>query len=171
MNGARPAYDRSMPARGRNALSCLIALLVFAGACSGASSRTSGGSTSGGSTSGGGSGQVVTSESSVEVLAPVEFAHDVKLKPSSYPGLEAIAKTLAMYPEIKLIEIAVFVLDGDDRAARQELADRRANFLYEWFIRKGIATERLDPQGYVAPDEHQTTSGVRIWILKRGPAS
>lgn len=154
------------PAPAWNALSRLTVLLALAGACGGASSRASGASAPGG-----GAGQVVTSESSVEVLDPIEFADDVKLKPSSYPGLEAIAKTLAMYPEIKLIELAVFVLEGDDRAARQELADRRASFLYEWFIRKGIASERLDPQGYVAPDEHQTTSGVRIWILKRGPAS
>lgn len=159
-----------------NGLSRVIVLLALAGACGGASSRTSGANASGanapgGSAPGGGSGQVVTSESDVKVLDPVEFADDVKLKPSSYPGLEAIVQTLAMYPEIKLIEIAVFVLEGDNRAARQELADRRANFLYEWLIRKGVASERLDPQGYAAPTENQTTSGVQFWILKRGPAS
>jgi outer membrane protein OmpA-like peptidoglycan-associated protein len=113
-------------------------------------------------------GKIVTSETQLEILEPITFTGEAELTPGSYQTLDAVAATFAGNPDIKLVEIGVFVLDGDE-ATRQQIADRRAKLIVDYLVGKQIAAERLQAQGYVTPPEDEKpTNHVRFLILKRG---
>jgi ABC-type glycerol-3-phosphate transport system substrate-binding protein len=111
---------------------------------------------------------VVTSETVVEILDPITFTGEGELTPGSYKTLDAIAATLVGNPGILLVEVQVYVLEGDE-ATRQELADRRARVVVDYLVGKQVAASRLVPQGYVTPPEDEPRSGVRFFVVKRAP--
>lgn len=131
-----------------------IALFVLIAACGGSSKK--------------GPKKVVTSETQIEILELITFTGEVELTPGSYKTLDSIASTLVANPSIQLIEVQVYILEGDE-ATRQELADRRARLLVDYLVGKQVAAARLVPKGYVTPAEEDPKSGVRFFIVRRGP--
>lgn len=130
-----------------------IALLVLLAACGGASQHPEQ------------PGKVVVSQGSVEILDPVSFAGEAELAPSSFPILDSIANTLDGNPSIKRVEVQVHVAEGDE-AARQQIADRRAQAIVDYLIGKQIAAGRLRARGMVTPAA-DPKNGVEIIILER----
>jgi ABC-type glycerol-3-phosphate transport system substrate-binding protein len=130
-----------------------IALFALLAACGGSSKK--------------GPGKIVTSETQIEILEPITFTGEVELTPGSYKALDAIASTFVGNPAIQLVEVQVYILEGDE-ATRQELADRRARLLVDYLVGKQVAPSRLVPKGYVTPAEEDPKSGVRFFIVKRG---
>lgn len=112
--------------------------------------------------------KIVVSDTQLEILDPIAFTGEAELTPGSHRLLDAVAETFTGNPDIKLVEIGVFVLDGDE-AARQQIADRRAQRIVDYLVGKQIAAERLQPRGYVtAPEGEPPTNRVRLLVLKRG---
>lgn len=140
----------SMPALARLAL---LAWLVAA-ACGGGSSNKP--------------GRVVYSDSSIEYLDPITFEGEVELPASSRKTLDAMAETLNGNPDLKLVEIGVFVTEGDE-AGRQALADRRARVVVDYLIGKQVEPARLVPAGYTKRSGTKPSSEqVHFLVLKRG---
>jgi OOP family OmpA-OmpF porin len=85
----------------------------------------------------------------IVIFQPVFFAtnKDTILK-KSFPVLNAVADALKVEPEIKKVMIEGHT-DNKGKASRNmELSDRRARSVMNYMINKGIASERLDAQGY-----------------------
>jgi hypothetical protein len=114
-------------------------------------------------------GKVVTSDSQIEILDPIGFTSETELTPSSYRTLDAIASTFVGNPSIQRVEVQVYVLDGDE-ATRRQRADQRARLLVDYLVTKQVATERLEPRGYITPPAEDPTNHVRFFILKRDQA-
>jgi OmpA-OmpF porin, OOP family len=129
-----------------------IALFALTVACGGASSNKP--------------KTVVTSETTIEVLDPVSFTGEAELAPSSSKILDAVASTLEGNPSIKLVEVQVFVIDGDE-ATRQQRADRRAQAIVDYLVGKGVAAARLRTKGFITPDE-EAKNHVSFMIAERG---
>ena len=113
------------------------------------------------------SGKVVTSETKIEILDPIQFTGETELTPGSYKTLDAVASTFVGNPSIQLVEVQVYVLDGDE-ATRQERADKRARLIVDYLVGKEVAAERLDPKGYITPPKEDPTNHVRFFIVRRG---
>jgi ABC-type glycerol-3-phosphate transport system substrate-binding protein len=145
----------SMPALARLAL---LALLVAA-ACGGGSSNKPGTKP----------GKVVVSEAAIEILDPITFTGEVELPPSSQKTLDAMAATLNGNPSLELVEVGVSVTTGDE-AARQALADRRAQAVVDYLVGKQVEAARLAPAGYTGwPGEPSSSEEVRFLVIRRGP--
>ncbi|HWO26886.1 MAG TPA: OmpA family protein [Kofleriaceae bacterium] len=133
-----------------------IALLVLLAACGGSPKKEPRGKV------------VVTDVTAPELLEPIAWAGEVELAPESHKTLDAVAATLTNNQEIRLIEVGVFYLEGD-QAARQQIADRRARLIVGYLVGKQVEAERLEAAGYIEPTEDNKTSSVRFLILKRDP--
>ncbi|MBX2892039.1 MAG: OmpA family protein [Saprospiraceae bacterium] len=79
------------------------------------------------------------------------------LSVNSDEKLAAVLTILNTYPTVKVKIGGYTDSDGDD-AANQKLSDARAKTVRDWLVAKGIAADRLDPEGYgeqhpVAPND------------------
>jgi outer membrane protein OmpA-like peptidoglycan-associated protein len=113
-------------------------------------------------------GKVVVSDTTVVINDRLEFTSDTELTPASYKTLDAIAATLVENPSIQLVEVRVYVLDGDE-ATRQQRADQRARHLVDYLVGKQVAAERVGPRGYITPPAADATSHVDFFIARTGP--
>ena len=131
----------------------LLVLLVLLAACGGAAHPQDK------------PGRVVTSETDIEILDPISFTGEAELAPSSHRALDAIAETLDGNPSIKRVEVLVHVADGDE-AARQQIADRRAQAVVDYLVGRKVAAARLTARGVTTPaaDPKHT---VELNILER----
>ncbi len=94
-------------------------------------------------------GRVVVTDAAIEVLDRVYFEPDRDvIKPQSYPLLDAVAATLAGNIEIEQVEIQGHTDERGDDRHNLELSDRRAAAVKRYLVAKGIAAQRLVPQGY-----------------------
>jgi outer membrane protein OmpA-like peptidoglycan-associated protein len=109
--------------------------------------------------------RMVVTDSKVELVEPITFTGEAEIAPSAIPALDAIAETLVGNPSILLVEVQVYVTDGDE-ATRQQRADKRAQVVVDYLIGKQVAAERLQAKGYVTPSPDRTTPTVFL-ILKR----
>jgi outer membrane protein OmpA-like peptidoglycan-associated protein len=110
-------------------------------------------------------GRTVISEGSIEILDPISFTGEAELAPSSHPALDAIASTLDGNPSIKLVEVRAHVADGDE-AARQQIADRRAQVVVDYLIGRKVAAARLRARGVTQPSAKPDET-VELHILER----
>lgn len=113
-------------------------------------------------------GKVVVSDTTVEIIDRIEFTSDTELTPASYKALDRTAATLVENPAIQLVEVRVYVLEGDE-ATRQQRADQRARHLVDYLVGKQVAAERLEPRGYTTPPAEDPTNHVQFYIARRGP--
>jgi len=79
------------------------------------------------------------------------------LTPDSDTKLAAVLEILNAYPKVKVKIGGYTDSDGDD-ASNMKLSSERAKTVRDWLVAKGIATDRLDPEGYgeqhpVAPND------------------
>jgi outer membrane protein OmpA-like peptidoglycan-associated protein len=110
----------------------------------------------------------IVTDTKVEIIDKIEFTSDTELTPDSYKTLDEIARTLEGNPSIQLVEVQVYILDGEE-ATRQERADQRARHLVDYLVGKQVAAERLEPKGYITPPKEDPTNRVRFFIARRGP--
>ncbi len=111
-------------------------------------------------------GVVVTDVQAPKLIDPIDFTGEAELTPASSRSLDEVASTLIGNPSLRLVEVQVFVLDGDE-ATRQARADRRAQVVVDYLVGKGVAAERLTPGGYVTPTTEARTNHVQFVILQR----
>ena len=85
----------------------------------------------------------------IVIFQPVFFAtnKDTILK-KSYPVLNAVADAMKAEPEIKKIMIEGHTDNRGKASKNMELSDRRARSVLNYLVNKGVASERLDAQGY-----------------------
>jgi OmpA-OmpF porin, OOP family len=85
----------------------------------------------------------------IVIFQPVFFAtnKDTILK-KSFPVLNAVADALKAEPEIRKIMIEGHTDNKGKASKNMELSDRRARSVMNYMINKGIASDRLDAQGY-----------------------
>lgn len=86
------------------------------------------------------------------VLTGVTFAlNSDELAVSSHETLDAVAKTLGRYPEMR-VEIAGYTDDQGSQKYNQKLSQRRAESVRRYLIERGIAAGRLTAKGYGKAD-------------------
>ena len=101
-------------------------------------------------------GRRVVTDTEVHILDQVQFV-GTQVSHASYPTLDAVAATLAGNPEITLLEV-------DDFAPNQSVADARARAYASYLVGKGVSPNRLRPVGNV-----DTKERVQLLILQRKP--
>jgi OmpA-OmpF porin, OOP family len=69
------------------------------------------------------------------------------IKPESEAKLNNVLAILKAYPAVKVKIGGYTDSDGDDKK-NLKLSDERAKSVHAWLIAKGIAADRLDPEGY-----------------------
>jgi outer membrane protein OmpA-like peptidoglycan-associated protein len=85
----------------------------------------------------------------IVIFQPVFFATNKdKILKKSYPVLNAVADALKAEPEIKKIMIEGHTDNRGKASKNMELSDRRARSVLNYLVNRGIASERLDAQGY-----------------------
>lgn len=85
----------------------------------------------------------------IVIFQPVFFATGKdKILAKSYPVLNAVADALKAEPEIKKIMIEGHTDNVGKASKNMELSDRRARSVLTYLVQHGIASERLDSQGY-----------------------
>ena len=91
----------------------------------------------------------VVSDSEIVTLESIEFEFDsAKLRPSSYPVLDAVVHTLDKNADITLLEVQGHTDERGDDAYNLELSTRRAASVVEYLVSHGIAADRLISHGY-----------------------
>jgi OOP family OmpA-OmpF porin len=86
------------------------------------------------------------------VIKGINFKTDsAEILKSSFKTLDAAAKILTDYPDLKM-EIQGHTDDVGDAAHNQELSQARAESVKKYFVDKGVAEDRLVAKGY-GPDQ------------------
>ncbi|MCB9556274.1 MAG: OmpA family protein [Deltaproteobacteria bacterium] len=94
-------------------------------------------------------GRVVVHKGRIEILDKIYFETDsAKIKPISFPILNAIAATLKGNPQILLIEIQGHADERGSDSYNLRLTDDRAGSVRRYLITKGVSTNRLRSKGY-----------------------
>ena len=91
---------------------------------------------------------VIVTEKEIKITQQIHFEFDKdKIRPESFPILDAVADVLRQNPKIK-IEIQG---NTDNKGAveyNRKLSDRRAASVKKYLVQKGIDTNRLTSKGY-----------------------
>jgi OmpA-OmpF porin, OOP family len=96
-----------------------------------------------------GSGHVVVSDTTVEILDRVTFEpHTATLTASSHRILDAIARTLDGNPGILRVEVQSHTDERGDAKRNLELSRGRAETVRRYIIARGIDPSRLTARGY-----------------------
>lgn len=107
-------------------------------------------------------GRVVVTDTAIEILDSVYFlAKDDRIKPMSFPVLDAIAATLVGNPTIQKIEVQGHAAANEPDAFG--LALRRAAGVRAYLVGKGVAADRLVVEAYgsTQPVDQRTTEQAR----------
>ena len=92
-------------------------------------------------------GRVVVTDTSIEILDMIYFhAKEDRIKPQSYPILDAVVATLKGNPGITLMEVQGHAASGEPDALG--LSDRRAGAVRAYLVGHGLDGKRLAAQGY-----------------------
>ncbi len=113
-------------------------------------------------------GPVVETETHIEILESIhfEFNSDV-IKKDSYPILRAVAKTMQLNPEIRLVEVQGHTDERGSDVYNLDLSQRRAASVMRFMAGEGVAAARLSSQGYgetIPLDPHH---GEKAWARNR----
>jgi outer membrane protein OmpA-like peptidoglycan-associated protein len=92
---------------------------------------------------------VIESDSEIVTLEPIEFELDKDvLRPSAFPILAAVVKSLNGNPEITLVEVQGHTDEQGKDAYNMDLSNRRAAAVMRHLVDAGIAAGRLTSKGY-----------------------
>jgi outer membrane protein OmpA-like peptidoglycan-associated protein len=103
---------------------------------------------------------VIESESEIVTLQPIEFELDKDvLRPSAFPILAAVVKSLQGNPEIALVEVQGHTDEQGGDAYNMDLSRRRAAAVMRYLVDAGIDAARLTSKGYgeTEPVDHRHT--------------
>lgn len=85
----------------------------------------------------------------IVIFQPVFFATGKDtILPKSFPVLNAVADALKAQPEIKKVMIEGHTDNRGKASRNMELSDRRARSVLRYLVQHGVASDRLDAQGY-----------------------
>ncbi len=107
--------------------------------------------------------KVVVEKGKLRTLEKVFFAvsKDNAL-PESLPILDQVAEVLTSAPDIKKLRIEAHTDNSGNAAFNLDLSERRAKWVREYLVQKGIASERLESAGFGMKqpiDTNDTTEG------------
>jgi outer membrane protein OmpA-like peptidoglycan-associated protein len=103
---------------------------------------------------------VIVSEAEMVPLEPIEFELDKDvLRPSAFPILAAVVKSLRDNPEIALVEVQGHTDEQGGDAYNMDLSRRRAATVMRYLVDAGIDAARLTSKGYgeTEPVDHRHT--------------
>ena len=113
-------------------------------------------------------GPVVETDTHIEILESIhfEFNSDV-IKKDSYPILRAVAKTMVLNPEIKLVEVQGHTDERGSDAYNLDLSTRRAASVMRFLAGEKVESDRLSSQGYgeTIPLDHHHNE--KAWAKNR----
>jgi OmpA-OmpF porin, OOP family len=94
-------------------------------------------------------GPVIETRTHIEILESIhfEFNSDV-IKQDSHPILRAVAKTMLLNPEIRLVEVQGHTDERGSDAYNLDLSQRRAASVMRFLAGEGVEAARLASQGY-----------------------
>jgi outer membrane protein OmpA-like peptidoglycan-associated protein len=85
----------------------------------------------------------------IEIHDTVHFEFDeATIQPRSFPLLDQVARVLLEHPEIAAVTIEGHTDETGSADYNRELSQRRAEAVRDYFVQKGVATERLEPRGF-----------------------
>ncbi|HEY3233666.1 MAG TPA: OmpA family protein [Polyangiaceae bacterium] len=91
---------------------------------------------------------VVVTDCEVKIMQQIHFAFDKdKIRPESFPVLDAVADVLSKNPDIK-IEVQGHTDNRGSAAYNKNLSDRRAASVMKYLTSHGIDASRLASHGY-----------------------
>jgi outer membrane protein OmpA-like peptidoglycan-associated protein len=111
----------------------------------------------------------VTTETHFEILDPIKFLPgSATIETTSIPMLDAVARTLAGNPSIKLVAVQAF---GADTVARfqVQLGATRAQTIVDALVARGVEAKRLLPEGNAQPPAGYPNAPIFL-ILERVPS-
>ncbi|MBL0213438.1 MAG: OmpA family protein [Myxococcales bacterium] len=92
---------------------------------------------------------VKISDGKLEILDIVYFAlNKALIQPRSFPLLDDVARVLSTHPEITKIRVEGHTDSQGDDISNKKLSQRRAAAVMAYLIKKGIAPDRLEAQGF-----------------------
>jgi outer membrane protein OmpA-like peptidoglycan-associated protein len=110
----------------------------------------------------------VVTDTSVVVLDPIKFMPgSPTIEPTSIPMLDAVARTLAGNPSIKLVAVQAFGADGVT-ALQARLGATRAQAIVDELVARGVDRKRLLAEGDAQPPAGTPNAPVFV-ILERAP--
>ncbi|HUH06151.1 MAG TPA: OmpA family protein [Kofleriaceae bacterium] len=113
-------------------------------------------------------GRVVLTDTKIEILDKVYFEYNkAVIKSQSFPILDAVAATLDGNPDIKLIEIQGHTDERGGDKYNLELSDKRAASVRKYLEEKGIASDRLQSQGYGESQPIDNRRNEEAWAANR----
>jgi outer membrane protein OmpA-like peptidoglycan-associated protein len=91
---------------------------------------------------------VIVTEKEIKITQQIHFEFDKdKIRPESFPILDAVVEVLQQNPKIKL-EIQGHTDNKGTAAYNKGLSDRRAASVLKYLVAKGIDSSRLTSKGY-----------------------
>jgi outer membrane protein OmpA-like peptidoglycan-associated protein len=91
---------------------------------------------------------VVVTDCEVKITQQIHFEYNKdKIRPESFPILDAVAEVLEKNPDIKL-EVQGHTDNRGSAHYNKDLSNRRAHSVRKYLAAKGIAPDRLTAQGY-----------------------
>jgi outer membrane protein OmpA-like peptidoglycan-associated protein len=82
-------------------------------------------------------------------LEPIEFEFDkAVIRPSSFPIVDGIAKSLLDHPELALVEVQGHTDEQGPDAYNMDLSNRRAAAVMQYLVEHGVPASRLTSKGY-----------------------
>lgn len=110
----------------------------------------------------------VTTETHVDILDPIKFLPgSATIEVTSIPMLDAVARTLAGNPSIKLVAVQAFGADTVVRFQAQ-LATTRAQTIVDELVARGVEAKRLVAEGNAQPPAGYPNAPIFL-ILERTP--
>jgi outer membrane protein OmpA-like peptidoglycan-associated protein len=110
----------------------------------------------------------VVSDSEIVTLESIEFEFDsAQIRPSSYPVLDAVARTLDKNPDITLVEVQGHTDERGDDAYNLELSKRRAASVVAYLVSHGVASDRLTSHGYGETRPISSGHDEAAWAINR----
>lgn len=113
-------------------------------------------------------GLKIVTDTSVVVLDPIKFMPgSPTIEPTSIPMLDAVARTLAGNPSIKLVAVQAFGADGV-AALQARLGATRAQAIVDELVARGVERKRLLAEGDAQPPAGTPNAPIFL-ILERAP--
>jgi outer membrane protein OmpA-like peptidoglycan-associated protein len=85
----------------------------------------------------------------IVILEKVHFyVNDAKIRPESFPVLDAVAATLVAHPEVERIRVEGHTDSDGSESHNLDLSNRRAASVRLYLVERGIDPFRLESVGY-----------------------
>jgi outer membrane protein OmpA-like peptidoglycan-associated protein len=91
---------------------------------------------------------VLVTDCEVKITQQIHFEYNKdKIRPESFPILDAVVEVLSKNPDIKL-EVQGHTDNRGSAAYNKDLSNRRAGSVRKYLVARGVATDRLTSTGY-----------------------